>query len=145
MNLNNFTNHPYSINSIARNTLLSLALSRITSQQICKWRVKMEEKGARLTCCLHEKSQERKFCGPGRLKSLASWTRRAPEQSGMWRVSNGGNVVKRSCRGCNDTNKKCRILDGKTCICISTWARLQTVATGAGSFKSCFHMPNVSC
>lgn len=48
-----------------------------------------------------------KFCGPGRLKRLASWTRRPSEQSGTWRLSDDGNVVKRSCRGCDDTNEKC--------------------------------------
>lgn len=68
----------------------------------------MLEKCASFTCYLHEKSQEMKFCGP-RPKSLAGWTRRPSEQSDTWRL-NDGNVVKRSCRGCDDTNKKCSLL-----------------------------------
>lgn len=70
----------------------------------------MLEKCARFTCYLHEKSQQINFCGPGRLKSLASWTRRPSEQSGTRRLSDDGNVVETSCRGCDDTNKKCSLL-----------------------------------
>lgn len=70
----------------------------------------MLEKCASFTCCLHAKSQEMKFCGPGQLKNLASWTRWPSERSGTWRLSDDGNVVKRSCWGCDDTNKKCRLL-----------------------------------